>query len=81
MNSLCPYKDALGVPNQGIHSYRFLGVAIADVLMTLVAAAIFSYTTGASFLLTAGGLFLAGIALHRLFCVRTTVDKMLFPSV
>ena len=80
MNSLCPYKQALGVPNQGIHSYRFFGVAIADVLMTLAAAAIFSYTTGASFLLTTAGLFLAGIALHRLFCVRTTVDTMLFPS-
>jgi len=65
-------KNALGVPNQGIHSYRFLGIAIA---------AIFSYLTGASFLLTAAGLFLAGIALHRLFCVRTTVDTMLFPPV
>ena len=26
-------------------------------------------------------LFLLGIAMHRLFCVRTTVDKMLFIPV
>ena len=26
-------------------------------------------------------LFLLGIILHRLFCVRTTIDKLLFPNV
>ena len=40
---LCKYKDALGKPNQGIHQYRFLGVAIVDVIMTIIAAFIISY--------------------------------------
>lgn len=79
-NSLCAYKNALGVPNQGIHSYRLFGVAIADVLMTLALALVISYMADVSFVITSAVLFLMGIALHRLFCVRTTVDAMLFPT-
>ena len=77
---LCQYKNALGVPHQGVHSYRFFGVAIADVLMTIVAAFIFSYLFKWSFWITTISLFFSGIILHRLFCVRTTVDKILFPN-
>ena len=41
--NLCKYKDALGIPDKGIHSYRLFGVAIADVIMTIIAAALISY--------------------------------------
>ena len=75
---LCKYKDALGKPKQGIHSYRFFGVAIVDVLMTVVAAGILAWGFGWSFWYTIIGLFVLGIALHRLFCVRTTIDQYLF---
>ena len=77
---LCKYKNALGEPNKGVHSYRFLGVSIVDVLLTLIGAAIISYFSGYSFLCVAIFLFILGIILHRLFCVRTTVDKILFPN-
>ena len=40
--SLCKYKNALGIPNKGIHSYRFMGVAIMDVIMTILAAYLIS---------------------------------------
>ena len=76
---LCKYKDALGKPNQGIHQYRFLGVAIVDVIMTIIAAFIISYFTKYNFWLILIILFLTGIILHHIFCVRTTVDKLLFP--
>jgi len=76
--SLCKYKDALGKPNQGIHSYRLFGVAIADVLMTIVGAFIISFVFRVKFITTLIVLFLLGIFLHRIFCVRTTVDKLLF---
>jgi len=79
--SLCKYKNILGVPNTGIHHYRFLGLAIADVIMTLIGAAIISYITKISFAITSISLFILGIILHRLFCVRTTIDKLLFPNV
>jgi len=80
MVDLCKYKNALGEPGKGVHSYRLFGVAIADVIMTLVGAAIISYFSGYSFFYVAIILFILGIVLHRLFCVRTTVDKVLFPN-
>ena len=76
--SLCKYKNMLGEPNKGVHSYRLFGVAIVDVIMTLVAAYIISYFLKYSFLYTSIILFTLGIILHRLFCVKTTVDKFLF---
>jgi len=78
--SLCKYKNSLGIPKKGIHSYRFLGVSIADVIMTIIAAMLISYFFKISFLYTSISLFVLGIILHRLFCVRTTVDKLLFPN-
>ena len=80
MNSLCKYRNALGVPGKGAHSVRLGGVAIVDVIMTLVGAYIISYYARDSFAWTAAGLFLFGIILHRLFCVRTTIDRLLFPN-
>ena len=41
--SLCQYKDILGKPGKGIHSYRVFGLAIADVIMTLIAAYVIAY--------------------------------------
>jgi hypothetical protein len=73
------YKDMFGLPNTGVHRYRFLGVAIIDVLLTVLIAIIFAYFTKISLWLSLGGFFIIGIAAHRLFYVRTTVDKLLFP--
>jgi hypothetical protein len=70
----------LGEPNKGIHSYRLFGVAIADVIMTIIAAAIIAYFRKQSFISVLLFLFLLGIILHRIFCVRTTIDKLLFPN-
>ena len=77
---LCKYKDALGEPGKGVHSYRFMGVAIADVVMTVIGALLISFLIKKSFLLVLIILFILGIILHRLFCVRTTIDKLLFPN-
>jgi len=78
--NLCKYKNALGTPGKGIHSYRFFGVAIADVIMTIIAALLMTYFLKYSFVTTLVTLFILGIVLHRLFCVRTTIDKVLFPN-
>lgn len=75
---LCKYRDSLGIPNQGVHSYRLFGVAIVDVVFTIIGAMIISYFSKKSFIFTLIFLFLLGIMLHRLFCVRTTIDKLLF---
>jgi uncharacterized membrane protein len=70
----------LGEVGKGIHSYRLFGVAIADVIMTIIGAYIISYFSGFSYLRTLVCFFILGIILHRIFCVRTTIDKLLFPQ-
>ena len=75
---LCKYKNILGVPGQGPHSYRIFNIAIVDVILTLILAYIISYNYNISFVKSSIILFILGILLHRLFCVRTTIDKVLF---
>jgi hypothetical protein len=77
----CPYKNILGKPLSGVHSYRFANVAIVDVIMTIIAAFIISAVFAISFWKVLGVSFIIGIVLHRFFCVRTTVDKLLFTNV
>jgi hypothetical protein len=77
---LCQYKDIFGIPGQGIHKYRIFNIAIFDVLITLIFAFIISYVFNINLIITIVLLFLSGIIVHRIFCVRTTVDKLLFPS-
>lgn len=76
--SLCKYKNYFGEPGKGVHSYRIFNIAIVDVAMTLIGAVIISYLSGIKFIWSALGLFLVGILLHRVFCVRTTLDKAIF---
>ena len=76
--SLCPYKDSLGKPGVGIHSYRFLNLAIADIVMTIIGSWFVSYFFKLPFLWVCVFFFALGIFLHRIFCVKTTVDKFLF---
>lgn len=74
----CIYKDSLGIPGQGFHTH-FLGIAILDVIGTILIAELLSYVFNWNIYLTMIATFLTGIVLHRMFCVRTTVDKILFP--
>ena len=72
------YANALGIPGQGFHTH-YGGIALLDVLATIVLAELLSYSFGWNIYLVLVTLFLAGIVLHRYFCVRTEVDKLLFP--
>ena len=81
MNSLCPYKNAFGELKTGIHSYRIMDVAVLDFLVTAIAAYLITLASGVKFVYSFVGLFLAGILIHRLFCVRTTLDKLIFSKV
>jgi hypothetical protein len=76
---LCKYKDSLGIPGKGVHTH-FMGVAWRDVVSTIIGGAILSFIFNWNMLYTIVGLFILGIILHRLFCVHTTVDKLLFPQ-
>jgi hypothetical protein len=78
MFNLCKYKDIFGKPNQCAHSCRIFNIAIVDVLLTILAAYILSIFTGYKFVYTLIFIFILGIISHRIFCVRTTIDKLLF---
>lgn len=78
-SSLCPYKDMFGKVGTGLHSYRIFNIAVVDVLLTvLLAYMIKVFIPKHSFLAILVWVFILGIVLHRVFCVRTTVDKALF---
>ena len=75
----CQYKNALGKVGKGLHSLRVMNIAVVDVLFTIIGAfMLYLIFPQYSYFLILGGLFLLGIILHRVFCVRTTVDKFLF---
>jgi hypothetical protein len=78
--SLCKYKNLLGEVGKGVHSFRIFNIAIFDVLLTILAAFILHlFIPKYSFFSILFLLFITGIFLHQLFCVRTTIDKLLFP--
>jgi hypothetical protein len=78
MLNLCKYKDILGQPGKGVHSFRIFNVAIVDVLLTILAAYIITYLIKVNIYYSLIGMFILGIISHRLFCVKTTIDKLLF---
>jgi hypothetical protein len=81
MWGLCQYKDMFGKVGQGIHSYRIFNIAIVDVLLTILGAFIIHlFLPKYNYFLILLLLFILGIILHRLFCVRTPIDKFLFKS-
>lgn len=78
--NLCKYKNMFGEPGKGAHSYRFWNIAVVDTLLTILAGLILSWITGMTRVHSIITMFVLGIIAHRLFCVRTTVDKLLFPK-
>lgn len=77
---LCQYKNIFGEPGQGLHSYRLFNVAIVDVMLMIFVSYLISSYFNLSFVKTTIILFILGIIFHRLFCVRTTLDKLLFKN-
>ena len=76
---LCKYQNLFGKVNEGVHKYRIFNIAIVDVILTIVIAKLihlllpqYKYNQVLIYL------FLLGIFCHRIFCVRTTIDKLLF---
>lgn len=78
---MCKYKDILGKVGEGVHSYRFLNIALVDVLATIFVAYLIHRFTKMKFSISLILLFLLGIVCHRIFCVPTTIDKLLFPQM
>lgn len=78
---LCQYKDIFGRPREGAHAYRVFDIAVVDVAATVVVAYVIARVFGFAFWKSLVALFIVGIISHRAFCVRSTVDKWVFPTV
>jgi fatty acid desaturase len=78
-SDLCKYKNLFGKPGEGLRKYRILDIAIYDTAVVIIIGLLFSYFTGYNIWITLAVLFISGIIAHRMFCVRTGVDKLLFP--
>ena len=76
MNLLCQYKDIFGKPNEGAHSYRFMDIAIVDLLLTILASILISYKYNYNLIVVFIVLMVIGFLLHLLFCVETTLVKL-----
>ena len=85
--SLCKYRNIFGEPKTGLHNYRIFNIAVFDVLATLLVSVIIHQVIIVEWLkmysiiklwMVIVFMFILGILLHQLFCVRTTVDKLLF---
>jgi len=76
----CEYSNIFGKPGKGIHSIRLFDIAIIDVIFTILIAYLINllWFEGNNFLLILLVLFICGIIFHRLFCVNTTINKILF---
>jgi membrane-bound metal-dependent hydrolase YbcI (DUF457 family) len=79
-NPFCKYKDVLGIPDSktGLRKYRIFGIALFDTAVVLVLAVLLAWLFQLSYAYTIAAIFILGIFVHRLFCVRTAVDKILF---
>ena len=76
----CKYSDALGVPGEGFHRH-YMGVAIMDLFGTLMICTLIWYFTDIDFFVIVFIVMLITILLHRLFCVNTTLNKLIFGKV
>ena len=79
---LCKYKNILGFPGKGIHFHLF-GIAIMDVIFTFIGAWIIKkilnyFNIFTQYWVILLLLFMLGILLHKIFCIKTTINKLLY---
>lgn len=81
LEMFCPYKHIFGKERQGFHSLRLLDIAIGDLVLTILGAYAVSYALKTPFLATLLTVLVIGIIVHRLFCVNTKINTLVFGVV
>jgi ABC-type transport system involved in multi-copper enzyme maturation permease subunit len=73
-------KNMFGPPRWGVHKYRIFNISLVDLALALFLGYIFNIYLFPewNYLIVMVGTFLLGIFLHRLFGVKTTIDRLLF---
>ena len=67
------YKDSLGKPNEGIHSHRFLGLAIYDVIGMIVLILVLSRWYNNMWIIIP----IVTIIIHKIFGVKTAFNEFI----
>jgi len=67
------YKDIFGKPREGLHSYRFMDIAIVDSLATIILGIVISFVFNLDLLPCLFVTFIVGEITHYLFCVDTKI--------
>ncbi len=78
--TFCPfsqYSNIFGKPNTGVHSIKFMNVAVFDYTLTIILAFFITYITNIPVELTTIFSFILGIISHILFGVKTNTTKFL----
>lgn len=78
---LCSYRHIFGEERKGFHSLRLFDIAIGDVVLTLLLSLFISYVAKISFVITTIMVFIVGIVIHRIFCVNTKINTLIFGKV
>ena len=71
------YMNIFGIPNTGVHSYRFLNTAIVDYILTILLSIIITFLTNIPLVLTTIFSFIVGIIAHYMFCINTNTIKFM----
>lgn len=78
---LCKYSDIIGKPKEGIHSYRIFDISIVDVAVTILFIIFLYYLLNKSFMYIFTVVILIGIIVHKLFCVNSTINMLIFGKI
>ena len=77
----CKYSEIFGKPGEGIHSIRFLGVAVVDFVLTVLLGIFINHLIEGnwkSLIVVILFVFSLGVIVHKIFCVNSTINKMIF---
>jgi hypothetical protein len=66
-----------GPPREGIRKHRIFGLAIFDLVTTIIGAALIAWAFNIRFLYALVGVVIVGIVIHWMFCVDTTLNLTL----
>lgn len=78
---LCKYRHILGEERKGFHSFRIFDIAIGDVILTILLALFISYVVDITFTMSFIITFISGIVIHRVFCVNSKINTIIFGKV
>ncbi len=78
---LCKYSDIIGKPKEGIHSYRIFDISIVDVAVTILFIIFLYYLLNKPLMYIFTVVILIGIIVHKLFCVNSTINMLVFGKI